>query len=169
MNHKGDIIEKEKSVLKAAQSVWSCNKYFILACGQQYYRKIRQYLKQDDLQLDAAYQLLKEINEVYKSVPVEELPEIRNALYHIAGYFKKELHHYERQYLNNDIKKNMKKALYQLQQYTINYQVHYLLHSNIWPNLRDEPFNLVSISIAYHEKVNNPRQVLWQGSYLIVM
>lgn len=168
MQQKDYTINDEKSVLKAAQAVWASNKYFVLACSQQHYRKVREYLKQDNRELKAAFKLLKQINEDFKSVPTADLPQISNALYHMAGYFKKKLSNYERQELNDLIKTNPQKALYQIKNYTDYYKISYLEQSNIWPNERQKPFNLVNISIVDNGVTYPPNHLLWQGFYLIV-
>lgn len=168
MRQKNRRMNDEKSVLKAAQAVWASNKYFILACSQQHYRRMREYLKPDNMKLNAAYQLLNKINEDFKSVPTEDLPQISNALYHMAGYFKKILSNHERQELNDLIKTSPQKALYQLQNYTDYYKISYLAESNIWPNERQKPFNLVNVSIVGHEVAHPPYQLFWRGFHLIV-
>lgn len=164
----GQRIDNQKVVLKAAQTIWATNKYFALACGQQYYRKIREYLKPNHVELDAAFQLLKQIDEEFKLVPTEELPQISNALYHMAGYFKTLLPHHDRQKLNQLIKENAYEALHQLQNDTVYYKVNYLAKSNIWPSQRSNLFNQVNISITDNGITYAPNELLWEGTHLIV-
>lgn len=46
---------EQNLVLKVAEKVWGANKYFVLACSQQQYLKIHQYLRPDNPQLVAAF------------------------------------------------------------------------------------------------------------------
>ena len=125
-----NIITDEKLVLQAAQAIWAMNKYLVLACNQQDYQKVRTYLKANDRDLTAAYRILRNIETTYGQVPTEELPQLSNALYHMAGYFKKLVSSEERQKMSNSIQTNFSQALTLLEENTQKYQVHYLLHSN---------------------------------------
>jgi len=161
------FIENEKVVLKAAQSVWATNKYFVLACNQSYYLKIREFLKPHNMELSAAYNLLKQVHEEFQLVPTGELPQITNALYHMAGYFKQLLSNDKRQLINRLIKENPQEALCQLEQYAFIYQVDYLKHSNIWPSQRGIPFNQIDISLTNHGVTYLPNELIWKGNHLI--
>lgn len=119
-------INNEKDVLKAAQAVWATNKYFTLACNQQDYYTVRQYLKPKHLKLYDTYKLLKHIHTKFQDVHSGDLPQISNALFHMLGYFKKMLPDSKRQELNNLIKENPQKALLEIEYYSSLYKVTYL-------------------------------------------
>ena len=161
-----NIITDEKLVLQAAQAIWAMNKYLVLACNQQDYQKVRTYLKAIDRDLTAAYRILRNIETTYGQVPTEELPQLSNALYHMAGYFKKLVSSEERQKMSNSIQTNFSQALTLLEENTQKYQVHYLLHSRFWPQDREKPFNLVPVALKHHNVTYEANELLWYGDYL---
>lgn len=167
MQPHSEVIKNEKLVLKAAQSVWAINKYFVLACSQQQYRKVRELLKPQTQDLPAAYAILKEVNTTFKDVPTATLSQITNALYHMAGYFKKHLQDTERQHVHNLIEKDTYLALELLEMYSSLYKVHYLLDSNIWPSKRSYPFNQLPSSFMTKKVSDNISHFYWQGDYII--
>lgn len=164
--HQEKIITDEKLVLQAAQSVWAMNKYLILACSQRDYQDIRKLLNQGNQDLQAAYKILKNAIDTYKDVPTKNLPQVTNALYHIAGYFKENISGEERQTMNAMILTNPDKALEELEAYSRNLEVDYLLSSSIWSGARAKPFNLVPIALTDKGKTYEPNALLWRGSYV---
>lgn len=160
-------IEDEKVVLKAAQTVWATNKYFILACSQQDYRRIREYLKPHYLELNTAFKLMKQLHNEYQTLSTVDLPQISNALFHMAGYFKKHISMENRQWMHGLIKKDTTKALCQMEKFTDVYQMNYLKRSNIWPDRRNLPFNQVDTTIKHHGITYNPNELFWQGNHLV--
>lgn len=161
-------IDTKKEVLKAAQAVWATNKYFTLACSQQDYYRIRQYLKAEELKLQDTYKLLKHINRKFQDVKSEDLPQISNALFHMLGYFKKMLPFSKRQALNELIKEHPKQALLELEYYSSLYKIRYLSQSNIWPSQRMQAFNQVNLSIPHNGVTYSPNELLWMGDYLMI-
>nr|WP_289037913.1 DUF1722 domain-containing protein [uncultured Allobacillus sp.] len=159
-------ITDEKLALKAAQAIWAMNKYLVLACNQQDYQKVRTYLKANGRDLTAAYKILRNIETTYGHVPTEELPQLSNALYHMAGYFKKLVSSEERQRMNHYIQTNPSQALTLLEENTQKYHVRYLLHSRFWPQDREKPFNLVPIALKDHNVTYEANELLWHGDYL---
>lgn len=160
-------IDSESLVLKAAQAVWAANKYFILACSQQDYRNIRNCLKPQQLNLNLAYQLIKKHQLRFQSVPGHLLPEIENTLYHMAGYFKKSLKSNQKAALNELIKQDAAKSFHLLEQYTIDFQVGYLLQSNIWRSNRWKTFNMVKKTLKDKGSVYKANELIWYGDYCI--
>ncbi|MGX7109645.1 YbgA family protein [Facklamia miroungae] len=75
-----------KTQKRKSQVLWSKNKYLVLSKSQQLYLEIRQYLKNDNVEL--AYVQCK-------IAEAERMPESRkestNAFQHIWGYFKKQV------------------------------------------------------------------------------
>ncbi|GAB4074762.1 hypothetical protein GCM10028778_22650 [Barrientosiimonas marina] len=164
---KLDQIDDKKLVLKAAQSVWAANKYFVLACDQTAYRDVRQLLRPDTQRLNEAYTLLQRIDATYQSTASEALPELANALYHAAGYFKQLLSNERRQAINALIRDQPAAALAELERETTNYHVDYLLSSRLWPSQREKPFNHVPVRLTYQGQVYEASELLWQGDHVI--
>lgn len=160
--------DEQKLVLKTAQAVWAANKYFVLACGQEYYLQIRYLLRPDVCQLEAAYEVLTEVATKFKTVKSEELPQLINALYHIAGYFKEKLSNKERQQLNHLIQENPNLALEMLEKYTFAFNIDYLCVSTIWQKHRMHPFDEVPVVLKHKGIVYVERQLAWKGNHILV-
>lgn len=69
---------------KEAQLLWAKHKYFVLSRSQKQYRTIRQYLKNDSIDINAVKQM---IVETY-TLP-ENRGEMINCAMHLWGYFKR--------------------------------------------------------------------------------
>lgn len=163
-----NIINDDKLVLQAAQAVWAMNKYFVLACNQQDYREVRKLLRLEVHDLTAAYNILKNNELTYYGIPTESLPQVSNALFHMAGYFKKLTSHEERQEMNNLILTNPSQAVALLEENTRRHQVRYLLQSRFWTCDREKPFNLVPIAIVHNNITYEANELMWHGDYLSV-
>lgn len=160
------IITDEKLVLQAAESVWAMNKYFVLACSQQDYREVRKLFRTEYLDFTAAYHILKNNELTYCDIPTESLPQVSNALFHIAGYFKKFTSSKERQEMNHLILTNPGQALALLEENTRRHDVRYLLQSRFWSRDREKPFNLVPIAIVHNHVTYQANELMWHGDYL---
>lgn len=167
MENRFQQINDSKLVLKAAQSVWAANKYFVLACDQEAYRDIRKLLRPDKLELTAAYAVLKRTEEKYHLIPSQDLPQISNALYHMAGYFKKQWSSKQRQKLNSLIKSNPEQALVQLEEQSHLYEIDYLINTRLWKSERVKPFNDVPIPLKHERDVFQTNHLLWEGEHVI--
>lgn len=165
---EGKVITEEKVVLQATQSIWAKNKYFILACSQQDYREVRKLLREEYRDLPDAYNALQKVEEIFGDVPSAELPQVSNALYHMAGYFKKLISREDRQAMNALIQTNPSKVLDKLEINSRDFKIDYLLNSRIWPSLRKESFNLVPITLMCNGITYQTGELLWQGNYLTV-
>lgn len=167
MKNSTKEISNRKFVLKAAQSVWAANKYLVLACDQEAYRDIRQLLKPQNPKLTTAYIMLKNTEEKYRSLPSHELPQISNALYHMAGYFKMYWSSNERQEINNLIKRDPEQALAQLEEQSHLHEIEYLLRTRLWNRERVKPFNNVPISLKHESATYEANQLLWEKELVI--
>lgn len=163
-----DIITNRKIVIKAAQTIWAMNKYFVLACDQNIYRQFRTDLKPNQADLSAVYHQLQAIQIKYQTTMTSNLPQITNALYHIAGYFKNHLSASERRALNELIQTDTRDALKQLEKYTKSYQITYLNQSNIWPKDRKSPFNLINQPFTIFGLTYPAQTIYWYGEYLVL-
>lgn len=161
-------IDDQKFVLKTAQAVWAANKYFVLACGQEYYLQIRYLLRPDVCQFEAAFDVLTEVATKFKTIKNEELPQLINALYHIAGYFKEKLSTEERQQLNHLIQTHPNLALDMLEEYTFAYNIDYLCVSTIWQKNRMHSFDEVPVVLKHQGNVYVERQLTWKGNHVLV-
>lgn len=160
------IIIDEKLVLRAAEIVWAKNKYFTLACSHRDYSEVRKLLRPGDCDLKAAYHILKSVHDKFRDVPTENLPQVSNALYHIAGYFKKLIPREDRQRMNVMIRTNPGSVIEELELYTQRFSIDYLLHSYIWPERRTVPFNRVPIHLLNNNENYQASELLWEGDYL---
>lgn len=130
---------------KEAQLLWAKHKYFVLSRSQKHYRTIRQYLKNDSIDINAVKQM---IVETY-TLP-ENRGEMINCAMHIWGYFKNKATSQEKmtymQLLDNyrnghstqyDLLSFFKQLLYK-------YPNQYLNHSSIFTNEKVSFFNLLN-------------------------
>jgi len=161
-----NIITVEKLVLAAAQSVWAKNKYLVLACSQQDYLAVRKLLRTEHLDLTAVYNIFNKIESTYCTVPTEALPQVSNALFHIAGYFKKFISAEERREIDHLIQTNPGQALALLEENTRRHHIPYLLQSRFWSHDREKPFNLVPMAIVHENVTYQANELMWHGDYL---
>lgn len=160
------LISNKKSILTATQSVWAVNKYFVLACSQTDYNKVRKLLRSDNLDIKSAYHILKKVNDVFQLIPSGELPEISNALYHMAGYFKKQLSKEKRDHLIYLIEDSPTEALIILEELTKGHNQDYLLKARIWVDLRNKPFNLIRTKLKDSGITYNSDELVWIEDHL---
>lgn len=67
------------------EKLWAENKYLVLSKSQLIYKKIREYLKEENVDINLLKTLIK------NAVDLDENPkEVINCLQHMWGYFKKE-------------------------------------------------------------------------------
>lgn len=158
---------EQKLVLKVAEKVWAANKYFVLACSQQQYLKIRQYLRPDNPQLIAAFETLQAVEEQFRYVERAKLPQIENSLYHMAGYFKTFLSNEQRRAMDVLIRQDPHEALQQLEQYTSQFAVQYLAISRVWPSQQETVFNELPVSIKHKGETYLAKSLTWHGDYVV--
>lgn len=81
-----DVLKKEHSDhRKECEEIWAKNKYLVLSKSQKIYKEIREYLKNDNIDISH----LSEQIDAAKRMK-ENRGECVNAFYHIWGYFKKD-------------------------------------------------------------------------------
>ena len=161
-------IDEPKFVMKAAHAVWAANKYFVLACRQQDYLKIRELLKPEKIQIQAAYDVLENVVHQFSDVKSKDLPQLENALYHIAGYFKKKLTTEQRQEMNCLIQDNSEEALAKLEEYKSLFNIEYLQNTTLWQGSRAKPFNEVPVELTYKNVTYQKGELFWKGSYVLL-
>ena len=74
------------------QQLWARNKYLVLSHSSNIYNEIRQYLKNEEVEVS----LVQEMIDRACQIP-EHRGQVRNAFQHIWGYFKKKAVDAERQ------------------------------------------------------------------------
>lgn len=168
MNKDELWIDEPKFVMKAAHAVWAANKYYILACRQQAYLKIRQLLRTENIQLQAAYDVLENVINQFKDVKRKDLPQLENALYHIAGYFKKNLTKKQRQQLTLLIQKDPEEALDRLEYYSCMFNVDYLKNTTLLQENNEKLFNEVPIELTYKNVTYPKGELFWKGHYVLL-
>lgn len=162
-----ELIEDRKLAMRCAHLVWAVNKYYVLACSQQYYLKLRQHLKPDQPNLTLAFETLQEVEQLYRKTSSDVLPQLPNALYHIAGYFKNILTKEERQAVDRLIQDNPQAAIRQLEMYTFQYELPYLMKSRLWGRNRHFPFNLVVEKLTFQGEEIAPHRLLWHNDTVL--
>lgn len=161
-------IENHKFVLKAAQAVWSANKYFVLACSQQHYLQIRRALRPDNPQLKLTYDILDDVSQQFSAIKTDQLPQLANALYHIAGYLKNKLPNEERQKIDNCIRTNPSAALQLLEKHIFHFNIEYLQMSTLWQKHRTKPFYEVPVELRHKGIIYQENQLHWKGDYVLL-
>ena len=163
--HKKTVITSEKIIEKAAEAVWAANKYFVMACSQTQYRQISKAFRPDQRNLLYAYRQLSHIDHVHQTVASADLPELSNALYHVAGYFKKELSNETRQTMNEIIATAPETALQDLKNLAFIHQKTYLKPCRLWQ--RQSSFNEVPISMKINGFQYDAYTWKWYGNYVM--
>lgn len=168
MKEQENRIDEPKFVMKAAHAVWAANKYFVLACRQQDYLKIRELLKPEKIQTQAAYEVLESVVHQFSDVKSKDLPQLENALYHIAGYFKNQLTKEQRQQLNCLIQDHPEEALARLDHYRRLFDIDYLQNTTLWQGSRAKLFNEVPVELSYKNVTYPKGELIWKGHYVLV-
>ncbi|SDI68663.1 DUF1722 domain-containing protein [Natribacillus halophilus] len=158
------MITSRKNVGKAAEAVWAANKYFVMACSQAQYRQISTAFRPDQRDLLHAYEQLSEIERAHQTVASANLPELTNALYHMLGYFKKELCRDERQQMNQLITNKPETALQDLEKLTFEHEKPYLMPCRLWR--RQIGFNEVPVAMKIGGSRYAPYTWKWYGDHL---
>lgn len=122
-----------KNNKRQCELLWAKNKYLVLSKSQNIYKEIREYLKNDNLEIEYLEKMIE------RAISLEENPrEVVNCLNHIWGYFKdkvkiderEEFFRFLKDYENFNISKDeVLKYLFDLLK---KYPNEYLENSNIW-------------------------------------
>lgn len=81
-----------RHVKKECEELWAKNKYYVLSKSHKAYLEIREYLKENEV--DIAY--LQEKIQSVKAIK-ESKKDFNNAILHVWGYFKKDASETEKQ------------------------------------------------------------------------
>lgn len=74
--------KKKERIL--CQKLWAKNKYLVLSKSNQIYLEIRQYLKQEDVNIRVVERYIEQAIKL-----PEDKGQVTNAFHHVWGYFKK--------------------------------------------------------------------------------
>ena len=83
---------QHKNIKKECEELWAKNKYYVLSKSHKAYLEIREYLKENEV--DIAY--LQEKIQSVKDIK-ESKKDFSNAILHVWGYFKKDASETEKQ------------------------------------------------------------------------
>ena len=73
----------QKVIRKQCEQIWARNKYYVLSKFHKVYLKIREYLKEFEVELEVLLQKINKVNEIKESKK-----DFHNAILHVWGYFK---------------------------------------------------------------------------------
>lgn len=73
----------QKDIRKQCEQLWARNKYYVLSKSHKVYLKIREYLKEPELDLNVLLQKIDKVIELKESKN-----DFHNAILHVWGYFK---------------------------------------------------------------------------------
>ena len=73
----------QKVIRKQCEQIWARNKYYVLSKFHKVYLKIREYLKEFEVELEVLLQKINKVNEIQESKK-----DFHNAILHEWGYFK---------------------------------------------------------------------------------
>lgn len=74
------------------QQLWARNKYLVLSHSSNIYNEIRQYLKNEEVEVSMVQEMIDRASQI-----LEHRGQVCNAFQHIWGYFKKKATDAERQ------------------------------------------------------------------------
>ena len=73
----------QKEIRKQCEQIWARNKYYVLSKSHKVYLEIREYLKEQEVELEVLLQKINTVNEIQESKK-----DFHNAILHVWGYFK---------------------------------------------------------------------------------
>ena len=93
MNVK-ERVEKLKigSIKKECEELWAKNKYYVLSKSHKTYLEIREYLKEEEVDILSLNEKIQKARDMEESKK-----DFSNAILHVWGYFKKEASENEKQ------------------------------------------------------------------------
>ncbi len=103
-----------KNIKKECEKLWAKNKYYVLSKSHKAYLKIREYLKEKEVDILILNEKIQEVR-----AEKESKKDFRNAILHIWGYFKEKASEIEKQRLFNILEEYMEGK--NTQEYVIEY------------------------------------------------
>ena len=93
---------KHKNIKKECEELWAKNKYYVLSKSHKVYLEIREYLKENEVDILVLNEKIQKSSNIKESKK-----DFSNAVLHIWGYFKKEATEIEKQGLFNILEEYM--------------------------------------------------------------
>ena len=81
-----------RHVKKECEELWAKNKYYVLSKSHKAYLEIREYLKENEVDIAYLQRKIQSIKDIEESKK-----DFHNAILHVWGYFKKEASETEKQ------------------------------------------------------------------------
>lgn len=88
---------------KECEELWAKNKYYVLSKSHKAYLEIREYLKENEVDIAYLQRKIQSIKDIEESKK-----DFHNAILHVWGYFKKEASETEKQGLFEILEEYMK-------------------------------------------------------------
>ena len=83
---------KHKDIKKECEELWAKNKYYVLSKSHKAYLDIREYLKEEEVDILSLHGKIQKVRDIKESKK-----DFSNAILHVWGYFKKEASDIEKQ------------------------------------------------------------------------
>ena len=83
---------KHKDIKKECEELWAKNKYYVLSKSHKAYLDIREYLKENEVDILSLHEKIQKVRDIKESKK-----DFSNAILHVWGYFKKEASDIEKQ------------------------------------------------------------------------
>ena len=93
---------KHKNIKKECEELWAKNKYYVLSKSHKTYLEIREYLKENEVDILSLHEKIQKVRDIKESKK-----DFSNAILHVWGYFKKEASEIEKQGLFNILEEYM--------------------------------------------------------------
>ena len=94
---------QHKNIKKECEELWAKNKYYVLSKSHKAYLDIREYLKENEVDIAYLQRKIQSIKDIEESKK-----DFHNAILHVWGYFKKEASEREKQGLFEILEEYMK-------------------------------------------------------------
>ena len=93
---------QHKNIKKECEELWAKNKYYVLSKSHKAYLDIREYLKENEVDILSLHEKIQKVRDIKESKK-----DFSNAILHVWGYFKKEASEVEKQGLFNILEEYM--------------------------------------------------------------
>ena len=93
---------KPGNIKKECEEIWAKNKYYVLSKSHKTYLEIREYLKEEEVDILYLSEKIQKARDMEESTK-----DFSNAILHVWGYFKKEASEVEKQGLFNILEEYM--------------------------------------------------------------
>ena len=130
---------KPGNIKRECEELWAKNKYYVLSKSHKTYLEIREYLKEEEVDILSLNEKIQKARDMEESKK-----DFSNAILHVWGYFKKEASEIEKQGLFNILEeymqgnKNQKSVIKYINSLLKKYPNKYLQESTLLTGEQDE-------------------------------